>query len=438
MAPTAFASALCLLCSIVAVAQQDPLVLAKQLMGQRNAAGAYAALVDEEPKRAGDAEFDYWFGVAALDSGHVTRAIFALERAVATRPDDAQARAELGRAYMAAGETESARREFEQVRRTALPPEAAAAIDRVLGLLDRLGPASGPTLSGYLELGAGRDSNVNSASNAGQFAIPAFGGLLFTVAPGSRRTPAAFGTVAAGGGLQWAMSPTWSFLAGANARLTSNRHRHDMDPSVVDASAGVSHAKGAHVATLAFQVSEAWVSSSAYRNAYGLSGQWQSQIDKSSQASAFAQWSRQAYAGQHERDTDRTLLGTGYARQFGTKGPLAYGSLYGVVERADASAYAHHGHRGAGMRIGGEYTFQGGPAAFIEWQHEARRYGGEEPLFDHSRRDRQTDLIAGVRYAIAPNWQLLPKFHYTRAKSNVALYDYSRAVFQITLRRDFR
>ena len=71
---------------------------AADLIGTRDAATAYAELAPLEATRAGKPQFDYLFGLAALDSSHVTHAIFALERVLAMRPNDHPARAELARA----------------------------------------------------------------------------------------------------------------------------------------------------------------------------------------------------------------------------------------------------------------------------------------------------------------------------------------------------
>ena len=417
-------------------AQNDSLDRAALLLSRNDAAAAYAVLADEEAERAGEPRFDYLLGIAALDSGHVTRAIFALERVLIVEPENQRARAELARAYLAAGESGSARLALAQVRRAEVPPEAAAAIDRVLGALDQVAPDGGPKVSGYLELGGGRDGNVNSATNAGQFAIPAFGGLLFTVAPGNRRQHDLFGFTAGGAAVQWNLDDAWKLLASANARITSNRRVHEMNTSVVDATVGLSHTQGANVGSVALQSNGAWVSSRVYRTANGVSAQWQSQIDAASQASTFAQWSRQHYAGQAERDTDRTVVGAAYARNLSAQA-LAYGSAYLADERARNGEFAYHGHRAAGLRLGSEYRLGEASVAYAEAQHERRRYGGMEPLFDARRHDRQTDLMAGVRYMFTPQWQLLPQLHYTRARSGVVLYDYTRTVFQLSLRRDF-
>lgn len=422
----------------MAYSQDELLDRASRSLADRDPAAAYALLEGGEAERAGDPRFDYLLGVAALDSGHLTRAIFALERVLAISPENHPARAELARAYLAAGEGASARRELEQARRAeGVPPEAAAAIDRVLGALDQITPAVGPKVSGYAELGAGRDSNVNSASNVGQFAIPAFGGLLFTSDPGASRQHDLFASLAAGANLQWGLDAGWSLLATVDGRSMLNRRVHDMDTSLVDAAVGFSHADGANVQTVALQSNAAWVSSSVYRTANGASGQWQSQLDAASQASLFAQWSRQEYAGQGERNTDRTVLGTAYARSFQSTGTLAYASAYLADERARADGFDYHGHRAAGLRLGGEQRVTPQAVVYAEWQQERRRYGGSEPLFDMRRHDRQDDLLAGVRYAIAPQWQLSPQIHATRAGSNITFYDYRRTIVQLVLRKEF-
>ena len=71
---------------------------AADLIGTRDAASAYAKLAPLEATRACKPRFDYLFGLAALDSSHVTHAILALERVLAMRPNDHPARAELARA----------------------------------------------------------------------------------------------------------------------------------------------------------------------------------------------------------------------------------------------------------------------------------------------------------------------------------------------------
>ena len=85
---------------------------------------AFQLLEPHEQARAGDPAYDYLLGIAAIDSGELTRGVFALERVLAVNPNHAQARAEIARAYFLMGENKVARQEFEQVKQ-ARPPAVA-------------------------------------------------------------------------------------------------------------------------------------------------------------------------------------------------------------------------------------------------------------------------------------------------------------------------
>src|ERR1051325_6517870 len=102
--------ALCALAAACSLAFADELTdRAKRLLNQRQAKQAYELLLPQEGARAGDPEFDYLLGIAALDAGAPERAVFALERVLAVQPNNHVARAEIARAYLALGEREAAR-----------------------------------------------------------------------------------------------------------------------------------------------------------------------------------------------------------------------------------------------------------------------------------------------------------------------------------------
>ena len=155
---------------------------AQALLNQGKAGEAFQLLEPVEGARAGDASFDLLLGIAALESGQNTRAVFALERVLAVEPNNARARAEIARAYLALGETDRARQEFETVQKQGVPPEVSANIDRFMDAVDRLDAVTRTTLRGYLEGSLGYDTNVNAATSKGSVAIPVFGGLPFTLA----------------------------------------------------------------------------------------------------------------------------------------------------------------------------------------------------------------------------------------------------------------
>jgi tetratricopeptide (TPR) repeat protein len=420
---------------------RDPLLdQATLLMQQRQPQQAYDLLAPEESRRANDAAFDYLLGIAALDAGHITRAIFALERAVELQPDNNLARAELARALLAAGEPAGARQELVLARRGNMPAEAAAAIDRVLGSLEQEPlkgePKNGPWRA-YVEAFAGHDSNVNSATAAGQFALPAFGGIIFNLDAANQRRSDSFGGLAAGAGLQLPLATGWELNASANARSLHNRRAHDVDNRQLDGSLGLAYTTGASVFSAAAQANSYDIDSHRYRRASGLSGQWQHSLNAVSQLSVFTQWSRLAYAADASRDADRGVLGLGYARAFNDGDQVAYASVYRAREKTRSDGVDNYGHHATGARLGAEARVGSAATAFAALQFETRRYGGSEPFFDTTRRDHQLDVTAGMHFVPAPQWRITPQVSHVRAASNVVLYDYRRTVWQLSVRREF-
>ncbi len=134
----------CLVLSIVCAAfapavhaQQNEVARAEQLMREGKPADAYALLTPLEDKYAGDVQFDYALGVAALDSGKADRATLAFERVLAVNPNYAGARLDMARAYFQLGDAERAKTEFLAVQASRPPAEAAAVITRYLDAIDQ-------------------------------------------------------------------------------------------------------------------------------------------------------------------------------------------------------------------------------------------------------------------------------------------------------------
>ena len=73
--------------------------------------------------------------------------------------------------------------------------------------------------------------------------------------------------------------------------------------------------------------------------------------------------------------------------------------------------------------------------ASLGW--EERKYGGPEPVFGTTRKDTQTDVRFGANWRIAPLWVVTPQVSFTDNGSNVELYDYSRTLTSVTVRREF-
>jgi tetratricopeptide (TPR) repeat protein len=410
---------------------------ARALLDGGRAKEAYAILLPLEPARAGDIQFDYLLGIAALDSGDPERAVFALERVLAMKPDYAQARAEIARAYIALGDREGARRELETVKAAAPPPEVQATIDRFLAAISKP-PAH---IAGFIEGTFGVDSNINAATGSGSLAIPAIGTV--TLGPGLTRLSDSFLGLAAGGNVSYPINENWTFVGGlrGNMRLNgSDSTKTQFDTTTADMDAAVRWDKGLQDSvTLGVQGQTFLLDNNRYRNATGVIAQWQRNLSATQQVSLFGQRTDLRYETQSIRNANRTIAGAAYAQSFGIAySPVLFVSGYLGSERELAPGVPNLGHNPIGARLGVQLTLQPERLFFNAFiGYEARRYGGPEPLFGFNRRDNQADVRAALTWKLADGWSVTPQVAYTDNRSNVNLFKYDRTITSVAMRKDF-
>ena len=408
---------------------------AKALLKRSDARAAYELLLPLEAQRAGDPEYDYLLGIASLDAGDPERAVFALERVLALQPNNSLARAEIGRAYFAMGEREQARREFQLVRAQAIPEDARATVER---FLSAIAAAETTRIDGFVEMSLGYDTNVNSAIGSSTIAIPFFGGATFALDPSLTERSDQFFNFAGGVNFTRKLGQPWALVGGVAAALRVNTDATRFDTDTLDANLGLRYARGLNAYTLGAQSQYFAINSEGYRDTAGVLAQWQHNFDERTQATLFGQHAQLRYATQPVRDADRSILGVAYAQAFsGEYSPAIFASLYGGAEKEVDAAFPHLGHKPVGVRLGTQLRLGGGWSLFGSVAHERRKYGGTEPLFLVRREDKQTDVNAGLSYLWRPGTTVLAQLSHTDNQSNVALNDFDRTVFSMSLRFNF-
>jgi tetratricopeptide (TPR) repeat protein len=408
---------------------------AKALLQRQDAQAAYKLLLPLEPQRAGDPEFDYLLGIAALDAGDPERAIFALERVLAVQPDNLQARAEIGRAYIATGEREAAKRELEAVRARQVPPQVRQTIDE---FLSAIAAAETTRVDKYLELAFGYDTNVNSATAMSTVAIPGIGNLAFTLDPSLTELDDRFLNLAAGINFTRKLSLAWSVVGGVGGNLRHNLSEGQFNTDALDASLGLRFARGLEAITVGFQGQYFAVDAATYRTTSGAVAQWQHSFDERTQATLYGQHAALRYDIQQVRNADRSVVGVAFAKAFtGEASPVLFISLYGGEEKEVNEMFPHLGHELVGFRIGGQWRLGGPWSAFASLAHEQREFGGTEPLFLVAREDEQTDVNVGLSYLWRSGMTLRLQASHTDGSSNVPLNDFDRTVLSTSVRFNF-
>lgn len=416
---------------------------ASALLEQGKAREAFEILAPLEAERSGSVEFDLLLGIAAVDAGQATRAVFALERVLAVEPNNPRARAEIARAYLALGETETARREFETVKSQQVPPVVKAAIDRYLTALDQLDADGKTRIRAFVEIGFGHDTNVNAGP-----AIDQYQG--FTIPTTQRKLADNFTTFAGGADFRVPLGKGISLIGGASGNLRTNLNRDQYDTSSVDGNIGFAHQNGKDTFSATLQASSFSLAidpanngigrtSERYRDSAGFGVQWQHNYDQRTQTSTFIQYSDLTYPGQRFRDASKWLAGVGFAKALRDSPVLGFGGVYFGDETADNPNRNDQGYRVLGFRVGGQYTLREDLGLFGNLGFEHRRHHQDDPVavVPTRRRDDQTTLGVGLAWTPARDWRVTPQVQYMRNKSNIAINDFSRSVYSVTLRRDF-
>ena len=427
---------------LVCVAADELLISAKQQLDNGNPQAAYNLLIPLQSERAGDPEYDFLLGSAALGIGKNTEAVFALERVLAVRPEATVARALIARAYFDLKETETAKREFENVRKQEVPEDVALTIDRFLDAIRRVEETKRVTIHGYIEVGGGYDSNVNSATAEGQIAVPSLGGAIFTLNDSGKEQADSYITFGGGFGIFAPVSSRFSVFGGVAYTNKSNIDKDNFSTYSWDLNAGLSYKRDRDTVTLgtqlnAFFVDDPTLYRNAYREAVGATLQWEHDFNARNQVSTYVQYAQLTYPDQGARDADRYIGGIGYAHAFAQNRFVAYAGVYGGAEQEKDKSFPEFGHHLYGVRIGGQQFLNEKFSIFVSASAEKRQYGGPDPFFVVDREDDQYSASGGIQFTPRKNLRLTLQGAYTDNRSNISIYEFDRSLVSLILRNDF-
>jgi outer membrane protein len=437
LAPSALT--LAILCmSPLANAEVDAVVRqAQEAIAQGRYQQAYDTLEPHEVRRAGDPDFDLVFGQAANRVEQFPRAIMALERVVEKSPDNAQARAELGRALFAVKDNRAARALLQQARLQGIPVVAGESIDYFLQAVDRVEAEGQSSAKAFIEFGLGHDTNANFGPEQRNFAVPAAGGSLLVLNPSGIKTEANFAQLGGGASGRYIFAPRWSIVGSVVG--SARAHDHDasqFDTLQIDGNVGLSYRVDREEFVLSAVGGIYNLDNDRVRNIKGVTGEWVHRFDGFRQLGAYVQLTRLEYPNLHTADVDRNVIGFTYANLF-RSGFLIFGGLYAGKEKERDSAFPSFGHKFWGARLGMQQPLNQTLAVFGTFSYEDRKFGGTDPNFLVARHDRQTNASIGLNWVVAPRWRVTPQIAWTDNKSNTAISAYDKTTYSVIVRREF-
>lgn len=398
------------------------------------AKAAYQALAAEENSRAGNPEYDYSLGIAALDAGYFGEAVIALQRVLAVQPDNAPARAELARAYALAGDIDTARTQFATVMDDpSLPDPVRQRFTGFVRQFDKQISGGGSDVSGFVEASSGHDSNINAATDLTQITIPLFAAFgPGTLGAAARAQKDEYWELGAGISGVTAISRQDRLFASALGSYHDNFDSNGFDITSLTGTTGYAHSfANRDVISLSAQVQKFWLGQSSYRTAYGAIAQYTHRLSGGRALTLSAQYNRLDFDTDPLRDADRMALGVGYVTRYYSANVTA-GHEETRAQAGDAQSNSF-----ATANIGAEIPVGEGIAVVAGAAFDMRRYDQNDALFLTKREDDRLDASLGLKIAVLPNVVFNPRASFSRNWSNIALYDFDRWTISAGLRFEF-
>ena len=403
----------------------------RALIDQGKAGEAFALLKSVESDMIGDSEFDYLYGLAALENSQMGEAMFALQRAIELDPGYAAARMELARAHFQTGDLPEAKRQFDILASQNPPATARAAITERLAMIERMQSLMDTKLQYYLRTGSGYDSNANSATDLNSF-------LGFDLSQESQETDSAF--VMAGGGLRYLKPISRTLFLDTRLDLS---HRVNFDASFVDstglrANAGLRQEKAKQVRTLGVQAYRQQVDNTLNSQGIALAGQWNFKLNDKWQLGLLGRAGTTRYGDSLKvKDVYEYLGGVSGSMVIGEEeqGSAGVALVYGIEDPIrDGSRYARDVY---------------GINSFVNWGFSPRLQGSfsvgllkadyDEVFFPLQYASAREDTLTQARLAafwkIRPEWVLNPSLAWYSNSTDVRIFEFDRFELMISVSR---
>lgn len=408
---------------------------ARELLRAGKAAEAYSLLEAHEVQEAGNTEYDLLLGKAALASGKPSKASFVFERILTVRPDLAEARVEMGRAYYELGNIARARLEFELVLQLQnLPPDLRLATRAYLDTLERLTRAGAPVFRGYAQAGYGHDSNINST--AGVEVFTGAGGAPIILGPAGLRLSDDYANFLAGAEFNYQATDRIGLFGAVDYQGVFYSSVTEADYSLLTGRFGSSYAGGRYQVSGALTLGRYWIDDRGARDSYGVNLDWRYSLANRNQLSAGVSLFRYDYAPRlAASEFDSYAISAGWTTAPGPRTTLSVTSSLGTEQARsgrpdgdrDFVGFRVLAQTGLAEKIGLNVN------AGIQWGN----FDTPNPAFGVERKDTLFDLVLQVSYLLADKWSVQPQLVWIKNDSNLAITDFERTDISIQLRRDF-
>lgn len=393
-------------------------------MGRDESAASMLKAIDAAAP--GNEQVRFLMGLVAMRRGEHPKAIDIFRSILVNHPEALRVRLELARAYFLAKDYQNADRQFRAVRAGNLPAAVQANIDAYLGQIRR-----SKDWSYGFSLAVAPDTNINGASTSREVDLY---GLPFRLSDDARQKSGIGAAIDANVEFAPRIAP------GARLRLGAALKRNEYDGERFDDMTFAVQV-GPRLIMPRWDISllgtgfRRWYGGQAY--AHSLGGR----VEATHYAGPRTVLNASLGALRLEDERDESRSRWVYTGSFGAMRQLSQTSavtlrLGGNRQVAEDDAYSNW----TGLLSAGYYReFPAGFSLYLEPSFSLADYDAPLAAFGKARSDKVGSLTAALLNRRIVFWRFTPRlaYSYTKAYSNIDIYDYDRHRVEIGLTTAF-
>lgn len=385
----------------------------------------------------GDPQFDFLYGLAALETGRANEAIFAFERLVQTYPNQPRFKLELARAHFEQNNLTASRELFQEVLNTNPTTNVRSNIEAFLAAIADRERAMQSRLTWFVSSILGNDTNINSATELGVISTP-IGDVELN--PNGQSIEDTFLEVAGG----FSYTKPLNKLATINLNASYTKHNNidtsdfDLDVLAADASyartfgnirlSGGGRAQRVNLGGDPFQNSASVIASAQHSAGNG----WTQSLTL---AYTGVRYDTGNTANADLRDVNQWLV-SGVVNK--TQGRFSHTlSLYYGDEDARHSAGKNNAQEFYGIAFVEQVLLRPSHIGYLRVSYHQSENKAPQPIFNIAREDDLFSSSLGWLWQFSRKLNFTTDLTYIDNDSNLELFAYDRVKFQAGLRYQF-
>jgi tetratricopeptide (TPR) repeat protein len=418
----------------------------QRLIDSGAAGQAYELGLSRLKTEAGNADFDFAFGLAAMQVGKPGQAVFAFERVLFLYPENDRVRLELARAQFVLGNLPEARTQFEIVLTHNPPPNVRERVQLFLSKIKEQEKAVRAVYHGYTSLKLGYDSNVNAGPADSLIPVPGLGTVV--LAPAAVQLGGDFLEAELGGEVVRPISKKKALFGKISGLLrdyfnVDGGFDDQFDYAQLNLRGGISFLGKKSVLRLPIEYQNLWLNSADvqdFRRILLAGIEWERSLNSTNRIMPFGQIGGVRYPNQDFRNVNLALLGTTWIYRFPKANKqFRLGLYFGDEENVESGAAADAVARNYLGLFG---LFQWNPTPrqlfFLNLTVQDNQYKEPQPVFGETREDTYFALSTGWNWRWKPKWTINIEVKYENQDSNLEIFQYDRTQVYGGVRFDFR